>query len=104
METTVLTAVVGVANQVHHMSVVLHWAWLRAQKRDSQPSALEWITFREVVGDESIECLLRARFVVLVNAVLGGLCVRARTKPTADPRQSLAHSNATRGSTRLCAI
>ena len=74
METTVLTTVVGVANEVHHMGVALHWALLRAQKRNSQTSALKWVTFREVVGDESIECLLRARFVVLVNAVLGGLC------------------------------
>lgn len=55
------------------MRVVLHWALLRAQERDGQSSALERITFREVIRDERIECIFRARLLVLVNAVLGGL-------------------------------
>ena len=73
MDETALTAVVGVANQVDYVRMVLHWALLRAQERDGQSSALERITFREVICDESIECFLCTRFVVLVNAVLGSL-------------------------------
>lgn len=84
VDKTALTAIVGVANQVDYVRMTLHWAWLRAQERDGQSPALERITFRKVIRDESIECFLCARFVVLVNAVLGGLSFEEANPPQSD--------------------